>query len=223
MGLAPPQVSFRRRGAGRACSATRAVGEGAEGRRELFNSIAPVYDTLNDVLSLGLHRVWKVAAMQWARLPPSGAALDLCCGSGDLALRLAEAVGSAGSVVGLDFAEAQLQRAAEREAELPPRPAARVRWLAGDACALPFEDDSFDGATCGYGLRNVVGQAAALRELARVLRPGSRAALLDFNHSESPLTTAVQSAFLDSLVVPAARLAGASAAARQALPLTSCV
>ena len=187
------------------------VGEGAEGRRVLFNTIAPVYDTLNDVLSVGLHRAWKAAAVQWAALPRGGAALDVCCGSGDLALRLSEAVGPSGSVVGLDFAEAQLERAAQRESERRGGGAASIRWLQGDAVALPFPDRSFDGATCGYGLRNVVDQAGALRELARVLRPAARLAVLDFNHSESPLTTAVQSAFLDSLVVPAARLAGAEA------------
>jgi len=185
------------------------VGEGSEGRRELFNKIAPAYDVLNDALSLGLHRVWKQATVQWAGLRLGGAALDICCGSGDVALRLSEAVGPSGSVVGLDFAQAQLERAAQRESELAPRASAcAIRWLQGDALELPFGDASFDGATCGYGLRNVVRPLGALQELARVLRPGARAALLDFCHSDSPLTTAVQSAFLDTLVVPAARIAG---------------
>ena len=204
------------------------VGEGSEGRRELFNNIAPVYDQLNDALSLGLHRVWKVrtvgcadltrvgltrgqqATVQWACVPVGGRALDVCCGSGDLALRLAQAVGPAGSVTALDFAQAQLARAAEREAALLASDAARARvdWLQGDALALPFPDDHFHAATCGYGLRNVVDIPLALQQLLRVLRPGAKAALLDFNHSESPLTTVVQSAFLDALVVPAARAAG---------------
>jgi len=186
----------------------RAAGEGAEGRRELFNNIAPAYDLLNDALSLGLHRAWKAAAVQWSRATPGCAVLDVCCGSGDLALRLAQVVGPSGSVVGLDFAEAQLERAAQRES---PSEAAPVCWLQGDALALPFPEAFFDAATCGYGLRNVVDPLLALREACRVLRPGATLAVLDFSHSESTLTTAVQSAFLDTLVVPAARLASLEA------------
>ena len=192
-------------------SSSGRVGEDAAGVQQLFNDIAPTYDLLNDVLSAGLHRVWKAAAVQWSRAAPGNAALDVCCGSGDLALRLATAVGSSGSVVGLDFAAAQLDVAARRETEAASPRACNIAWLEGDATRLPFPDASFDAATCGYGLRNVVDRAAALRELRRVLRPGASLAVLDFAHSESALTTAVQSAFLDGLVVPTARLAGAEA------------
>lgn len=183
-----------------------AVGEDAEGRRQLFNTIAPTYDLLNDVLSVGLHRVWKAAAVQWSGARPGTAALDVCCGSGDLALRLAAVVGPSGAVTGLDFAASQLAVAAGKEGVSGA--ACRVAWTEGDATALPFPPASFDAATCGYGLRNVVDRLAALRELRRVLRPGAALAVLDFNHSQDEATTAVQSAFLDTLAVPAARLAG---------------
>ncbi len=156
------------------------------------------------------------ATVQWSSAAAGGTALDVCCGSGDIALRLAEVVGAAGSVVGLDFAAAQLEVAARREAELlavpgAPQRRAAVRWVQGDACALPFEDDTFDAATCGYGLRNVVDIPGALAELRRVLRPGATAALLDFNNSESQLAAAAQRALLENVVVPVARAAGVAA------------
>lgn len=88
--------------------------EGAE-RQRLFNTIAPVYDQLNDQLSLGLHRVWKRMAVKWSGARTGGRALDVCCGSGDLAFRLAEAVGPSGSVVGLDFSANMLADAARRQ------------------------------------------------------------------------------------------------------------
>jgi len=185
----------------------RAVGEDAEGRKQLFNDIAPTYDLLNDVLSVGLHRVWKAAAVQWSGARPGAAALDVCCGSGDLALRLAAVVGPSGAVTGLDFAASQLAVAATKERSSAAA-ACPVAWTEGDATALPFPAASFDAATCGYGLRNVVDRLAALRELRRVLRPGAALAVLDFNHAEDAATTAVQNAFLDSLAVPVARLAG---------------
>jgi demethylmenaquinone methyltransferase/2-methoxy-6-polyprenyl-1,4-benzoquinol methylase len=147
--------------------------------------------------------------VQWSSAPRGGAVLDVCCGSGDLALRLAEAVGPSGRVTGLDFAAAQLEVAARREGEAGnAATAAPVRWVEGDACALPFEEATFDAATCGYGLRNVVDIPGALAELLRVLRPGATAALLDFNRSESPLAAAAQRAMLDNVVVPVARAAG---------------
>ena len=152
--------------------------------------------------------------MQWSGARPGQAVLDVCCGSGDIALRLASAVGASGAVTGLDFAAAQLAVAARREEPLLSAGAASraaVRWVEGDACALPFADDAFDAATCGYGLRNVVDIPTALAQLRRVLRPGATAALLDFNNSESPLARAVQRAALDNLVVPLARAAGVAA------------
>jgi demethylphylloquinol methyltransferase len=210
--------------------------QAAAARRDLFNSISPVYDELNDRLSFGMHRVWKRMAVNWAlrgdggmpaaeaaffssspgaRRPggppaPPRRALDVCCGSGDLALLLADALeaewarrGSASSssssstpleVVGLDFAADMLSDAARRErrerrrllvsdgaaASRQQQPRARIQWVQGDAMRLPFPDASFGAATVGYGLRNVADPQAALRELARVLAPGGHLAVLDF-------------------------------------------
>ena len=154
--------------------------EAAEERQELFNDIAPVYDQLNDLLSLGLHRVWKRAAVKWTRVGPGDAAIDVCCGSGDIAIKLADSVGPTGRVVGLDFAAAQLKVAAGKESQHPgyrDGKLAPITWVQGDALKLPYGNGEFDGATIGYGLRNVSDIPTALSELCRVLRPGGVASI----------------------------------------------
>eukprot|EP00887_Chlorella_sp_A99_P000067 scaffold16.g67.t1 len=122
--------------------------------------------------------------VQWSGAAPGHAALDVCCGSGDLALLLAEAVGPAGAVTGLDFSAAMLEDA-RRRAGAGGGGAGRapLRWVQGDALRLPFAPASFDAATMGYGLRNVADIPLALRELHRVLKPGGTVAILDFNNA----------------------------------------
>jgi demethylmenaquinone methyltransferase/2-methoxy-6-polyprenyl-1,4-benzoquinol methylase len=191
----------------------------AEERQELFNDIAPVYDQLNDVLSLGLHRVWKRAAVKWTGVKKGDRAIDVCCGSGDLALRLADAVGPSGEVVGLDFAAAQLKVAATKETEHPAGyNLSPISWQQGDALALPHPDASFDGATIGYGLRNVSDIPRALAELRRVLKPGGKAAVVDFNNSTNAAVNQVQGFILDTVVVPAADALGVAAEYRYLKP-----
>ncbi len=179
--------------------------------RELFERIAPRYDQLNDLLSLGLHRHWKRQAVAWLRPRPGQRLLDLCCGTGDLALTLAEKVRPGGVVLGLDAARAPLQVASSRAAA---RPWLTLHWQQGDAQATGLADASQDGAVMAYGLRNVADPAMALRELRRLLRPGARAAVLDFNRPDPaegmPALVAAQFQrfYLRRLVVPTARLAG---------------
>ncbi|MFP4006586.1 MAG: bifunctional demethylmenaquinone methyltransferase/2-methoxy-6-polyprenyl-1,4-benzoquinol methylase UbiE [Spirulinaceae cyanobacterium] len=168
----------------------------------LFDRIAPVYDTLNQELSFGLHRVWKRMAVKWTQAQPGDKALDVCCGSGDLALLLAQAVGQQGSVVGLDFAPAQLAIAKERGRDRFPQH--DLTWIEGDALALPFADNTFNCATMGYGLRNVTDIPRCLRELHRVLKPGATAAILDFHRPVNPGLQTLQTWYLDTIVVPAA-------------------
>mmetsp|Transcript_22417 Transcript_22417/g.72774 ORF Transcript_22417/g.72774 Transcript_22417/m.72774 type:complete len:786 (-) Transcript_22417:540-2897(-) len=178
----------------------------AEQVKGLFDKIAPQYDFLNDVLSLGQHRVWKRAAVSWSGLRRGETSLDVCCGSGDLALCSAEVAGRRGGVVGLDFSKELLQVASQRAAEAPRATHAPLRWVEGDALALPFADETFDAATMGYGLRNVSDIPLALRELRRVLKPGRSCAILDFNNAEAePAVDAFQAWALDTLVVPLAR------------------
>lgn len=172
----------------------------------IFNQIAPVYDQLNDTLSLGLHRVWKQMTVSWCNPQLGDRGLDVCCGSGDLARLLARRVGPTGQVVGLDFSAAQLAIAQQRTAQgVQPLP---VQWIEGDALALPFEDNQFDAATMGYGLRNVVDIPASLGELHRVLKPGATIAILDFHRPDSQMLQTFQQWYLKNLVIPSAERFG---------------
>jgi ubiquinone/menaquinone biosynthesis methyltransferase len=175
--------------------------------RDLFDRIAPAYDRLNDLLSLGLHRIWKRQAVAWLHPLPGQCLLDLCCGTGDLALVLAEKVRPAGLVLGIDAAAAPLDRARQRALAQPWLP---VEFRQGDASATGLADASADGAVMAYGLRNLPDPAAGLQELRRLLRPGGRAAVLDFNRPVDPhgAKAAFQRLYLRRLVVPLARKAG---------------
>jgi demethylphylloquinol methyltransferase len=174
--------------------------------RALFNRIAPVYDQLNTVLSLGQHRVWKQMAVKWSGATIGNTCLDVCCGSGDLAFLLAERVGMKGYVVGLDFATAQLAIAEQRAQSRYPKPP--IVWLEGDALALPFSDNHFDALTMGYGLRNVTDIPGCLEELHRVLKPNAKAAVLDFHRPSNAQIRTLQQWYLEAIVVPAAQQFG---------------
>ncbi|MEN9225897.1 MAG: bifunctional demethylmenaquinone methyltransferase/2-methoxy-6-polyprenyl-1,4-benzoquinol methylase UbiE [Thermostichus sp. HHBFW_bins_43] len=175
--------------------------------RELFDRIAPHYDQLNQSLSLGLHRVWKRMAVRWSGATQGDQVLDLCCGTGDLALQLARRVGRNGRVVGLDFSAAMLSIAQSRGAQHPP--ACSLEWILGDALNLPFAEQSFDAITMGYGLRNVTDIPRALREMRRVLKPGGRAAILDFHRPTGiPFFEQFQRWYLNTQVVSQAKALG---------------
>lgn len=169
--------------------------------RQLFDRIAPKYDQLNQDLSFGLHRVWKQMAVQWSEAGEGMHCLDVCCGSGDLALLLARQVGATGQVTGADFAVAQLAIAATRQPHLQPR----LTWVEANALALPFENNCFDAATMAYGLRNLTNIPQGLSELHRVLKPGTKVAILDFHAPTNPLVTQLQQWYLDNVVVPTAK------------------
>jgi len=134
--------------------------------------------------------------VKWSGAKPGDRCLDVCCGSGDIALLLAERVGQTGAVTGLDFAVEQLAIARQRNPD--------ITWVEGDALALPFADAAFDAVTMGYGLRNVRDIPQALKELYRVLKPGATAAVLDFNHTQNPLVKAFQNWYLEAIVVSTA-------------------
>lgn len=173
----------------------------------IFDRIAPIYDQLNDSLSLGLHKIWKQMAVMWCQPSYGYTCLDLCCGSGDLAWILAKWVGSTGQVFGVDFSVQQLAIARHRKppllAEVSP-----ITWVEADALNLPFPDRYFDCATMGYGLRNVPDIPSCLQELYRVLKPGAIAAILDMHRPSSSQLRGFQQWYLDSVVVPMARNLG---------------
>ncbi|MEC4984270.1 MAG: bifunctional demethylmenaquinone methyltransferase/2-methoxy-6-polyprenyl-1,4-benzoquinol methylase UbiE [Oscillatoria sp. PMC 1068.18] len=174
--------------------------------KQLFNRIAPEYDRLNHTLSLGLHRVWKQMAVKWTEVKPGDVGLDVCCGSGDLALLLAKQVGTTGKVIGVDFAEDLLEIARQRS--LVQSPLLNLNWIAADALNLPFDDNTFDCATMGYGLRNVTDIPRCLSELHRVLKSGAKAAILDFHRPSQPIFQQFQQWYLDQIVVPSAEKLG---------------
>lgn len=173
----------------------------------IFNRIAPVYDRLNNDLSLGIHWVWKQMAVAWSGAKAGATCLDICCGSGDLTQLLAKQVGTTGTVIGADFAPAQLAHAANKINNIYP-PLANIEWVEADALNLPFADNYFDAATMGYGLRNVTDIPRCLSELHRILKVGSKVAILDFHRPSGKLIRRFQQWYLAAIVVPKAAQLG---------------
>ncbi|GAX34840.1 bifunctional demethylmenaquinone methyltransferase/2-methoxy-6-polyprenyl-1,4-benzoquinol methylase UbiE [Nodularia sp. NIES-3585] len=174
--------------------------------RDIFDRIAPVYDDLNNWLSLGQHRIWKEMTVKWSAAKPGDTCLDLCCGSGDLAFRLAKYAGIMGKVYGVDFSPNLLAAAKKRAESQYPKSA--ISWIEADALDLPFDDNYFDAATMGYGLRNVTNIPRSLEELHRVLKPGGKGAILDFHRPRNQQLRAFQQWYLNSIVVPIAKNMG---------------
>ena len=152
--------------------------------QDLFARIAPRYDLINDLQSFGLHRYWKRCVLRLARPQPGQRALDLCCGTGDLALALAR---RGAHVAGLDFSERMLDAARTRQSRIPHHHCVTLRFIRGDALQVPFADSSFDIVTVGYGLRNLANWETGLREMQRVANPGGRLVVLDFGKPDNAL------------------------------------
>ena len=141
----------------------------------MFDRIAPVYDPMNRLMTAGLDRRWRRETAA-AVVHPGDRVLDVCCGTGDLALAASEA---GGRVTGLDFSAPMLERARGKSSG--------IEWIEGDALALPFADGSFEAVTIGFGLRNLPNVERGLAELRRVLRPGGRLAILEITRPKGPL------------------------------------
>jgi demethylmenaquinone methyltransferase/2-methoxy-6-polyprenyl-1,4-benzoquinol methylase len=157
----------------------------------MFDAIAPRYDLLNGVLSAGLDRYWRRRAIRSLAFSGRETLLDVCTGTGDVAIAAARATHGASRVVGIDFAGAMLTRAHGKVADRGL--AGRVRLVRGDAMNLPVGDESVDGVTIAFGIRNVAAPEVACRELLRVLRPGGRLAILEFG---LPVIPAVRPLYL---------------------------
>ncbi|MDF1872959.1 bifunctional demethylmenaquinone methyltransferase/2-methoxy-6-polyprenyl-1,4-benzoquinol methylase UbiE [Vannielia sp.] len=146
---------------------------------EVFSSVASKYDLMNDLMSAGIHRVWKDAMMDWLAPRPGQRLLDVAGGTGDISFRFLKRAGDGASAVVCDMTEAMLVEG-RRRAEATDM-AAQLDWVVGDAMALPFESNSFDVYTISFGIRNVTRIADALSEAYRVLRPGGRLMVLEFS------------------------------------------
>lgn len=186
--------------------------------QELFARIAPRYDLINDLQSFGLHRRWKRKVIELACVKPSQNALDLCCGTGDVAFMLGR---SGAQVLGVDFSQPMLEVAQERaklQYEIADPPAAgstkcRIEFIQGNALKLPFPDASFDVVTIAYGLRNIADTKAGLKEMRRVAKPGARLFVLDFGKPDNPAWRAAYFTYLRIFVPVLGRVFCGSASA----------
>jgi demethylmenaquinone methyltransferase/2-methoxy-6-polyprenyl-1,4-benzoquinol methylase len=163
----------------------------------MFDRVASRYDALNSVMTAGLHHRWRERAADRAELQPGDSALDVCCGTGDLALELAGRVAPAGHVVGCDFSEPMLDLARDKARE---RRANSVRFEWADALSLPYDAARFDAVTVGFGVRNLANLERGLGEMTRVLRPGGRLVVLEITQPTRPPLSTFFSLWFDRIV-----------------------
>jgi len=173
--------------------------------RTMFDRIAGVYDLMNTAMTAGMHHRWRQRAADRAELQPGDAALDACCGTGDLAIELAARVGPEGTVVGCDFSEPMLELARRKAGD---RELSQVRFEWADALELPYPNGAFDAVTVGFGARNLADLDGGLRELARVLRPGGRLVILEITQPRRPPLSTFYSLWFDRIVPVLGTIAG---------------
>ncbi|AFM42073.1 ubiquinone/menaquinone biosynthesis methyltransferase [Desulfosporosinus acidiphilus SJ4] len=152
--------------------------------QETFNAIAGHYDLMNSLMSLGMDKRWRRLAVQQVGAKPGMSILDVCCGTGQFSMELGKTVGSKGKVTGLDFSQKMLDVARQTLAETPDMH--WIEFMQGDAMELPFPDNSFDGVTVGWGLRNLPDLRKGIREMARVVKPGGKVVSLDMAKPSFP-------------------------------------
>lgn len=172
----------------------------------MFDRISGVYDLMNTAMTAGLHHEWRRRAVERAQVGPGSDALDLCCGTGDLALELRRRIGPDGRVVGSDFSEPMLELARAKSGEL----GLPVEFGWADALDLPYGDSGFDAVTVGFGARNLADLDAGLAEMARVLRPGGRLVVLEITRPEREPLASFYSLWFDRLVPLLGSVAGDS-------------
>ena len=181
--------------------------------RAMFDRIARVYDRMNSVMTAGMHHRWRERAADLAQLRPGARALDVACGTGDLALELARRVGPGGEIVACDFSEQMLELARAKAAAFDAQSAAphapiRVEWA--NALELPYRDDEFAAATVGFGARNFSDLERGLSEMVRVVRPGGKVVVLEITTPTRPPLSTFYRVWFDRVVPALGRIAGDS-------------
>lgn len=166
--------------------------------REMFNSIARRYDVMNTLMSFGLDKSWRRFTVARAELNSGGHGLDVCCGTGMLSMEQAKAAGHDGKVTGLDFSENMLDVARQNVKEFDLKD--NITFIQGNAMELPFEDNTFDCATVGWGLRNVPDIATVVKEMVRVIKPGCKVVSIDMGQPITPVFKQVYWLFFEKLI-----------------------
>lgn len=166
--------------------------------KDTFNAIAGQYDLMNTLMSLGMDKRWRRLAVETVGAGIGADVLDVCCGTGQLALTLAEAVGAEGKVTGLDFSEKMLEKA--KQSWIAAGAPIQLAFIQGDAMNLPFPDNFFDGATVGWGLRNLPDLRQGIREMCRVIKPGGKIVSLDMAKPSMPVFKQVYWLYFEKLV-----------------------
>lgn len=152
-----------------------------------FDRIAQKYDLTNDAISMGMHHLWKQRAVSELNLQPDGSYVDVCCGTGDLTLRIAKGLSANGRIEGLDFSPKMLEVAKRRFANNRSQIQPKLSFVQGDALNLPFASNTFDGAIVSFGLRNLTDFQRGINEMSRVVKPGGKVINLDLGKSKVPL------------------------------------
>lgn len=153
--------------------------------QETFNAIAKRYDLMNTLMSLGLDKSWRRLAVKRSDLKEGGTGLDVCCGTGMLTMEQARVAGSSGRITGLDFSEKMIDVAWQNIRDFKFKDS--IQFIQGDAMSLPFENNRFDCATVGWGLRNVPDILKAVQEMVRVVKPGGKVVSLDMAQPMTPV------------------------------------
>ena len=166
----------------------------------MFDRIAGFYDVMNTVMTAGLHHRWRARAADLAALSAGDSALDVACGTGDIAIELSRRVGADGEVIGSDFAQEMLERARAK--------APALQWELGNALDLPYASNRFDAATVGFGARNFSDLDRGLAEMARVVKPGGRVVVLEITTPRRPPLSTFYSLWFDRIVPLIGRVTG---------------
>ena len=173
------------------------TGDKADYVRDMFAGIARRYDLLNSVLSFNRHKSWRRRAVRLANVQPGDTVLDVCAGTGDFAIDLRQAVGSAGTVIASDFCRPMLEAGRSKT----ENGNSKIDLMVADALDLPYRPNRFDCVTVGFGIRNVADVQRAFGEMARVARPGGRVVCLEFNRPRNPLLRPLVM-FYESRILP---------------------
>ena len=168
--------------------------------REVFSSVAKRYDLMNDLMSGGIHRIWKDAMVEWLNPQPGQRVLDVAGGTGDIAFRIAEMARSRGGEAKITVCDINRDMLNEGVCRAEAKGKGAIEWVCGSAEALPFPDNSVDAYTIAFGIRNVTHIQVALEEARRVLKPGGRFLCLEFSRVEAPGLDAIYDAYSKSIL-----------------------